>query len=82
MTPPRGTGEDARVVAEEVNAAFSNVGVPELVAEGWDLAGRGAENGSGNAGYLWYLDFNANGKVWKEDLALFLLGYCRSNRRR
>ncbi len=33
-------------------------------------------------GYLWYLDWNANGKVWKEDLALFLLGYCRSNKRR
>jgi hypothetical protein len=34
-----------------------------------------------DAGYLWYLDFNANGRVWKEDLALFLLGYCRSNKR-
>jgi hypothetical protein len=32
--------------------------------------------------YLWYLDFNANGHVWAEDAALFLLGYCRSNRRR
>jgi hypothetical protein len=32
----------------------------------------------GQAGYLWYLDANANGKVWKEDLALFALGYCRS----
>ena len=32
----------------------------------------------GQAGYLWFLDTNANGKVWKEDLAQFLLGYCRS----
>ena len=37
---------------------------------------------SGNAGYLWYLDFNANGKVWKEDLAQFLSALCRSNKRR
>jgi hypothetical protein len=32
--------------------------------------------------HLWYLDFNANGRVWSEDLALFLLGYCRSFGRR
>jgi Bacterial Ig domain len=32
-------------------------------------------------GYLWYLDFNNNGRVWKEDLALFLLGYCGKYRR-
>ncbi len=35
-----------------------------------------------DAGYLWYLDFNANGRVWKEDLALLLLGYVRSAARR
>ncbi len=34
----------------------------------------------GDADYLWYLDWNANGKVWKEDLALFQLGYCRRRR--
>jgi hypothetical protein len=32
-------------------------------------------------GYLWYLDYNANGRIWAEDLALFLLGYCRRPRR-
>jgi hypothetical protein len=31
--------------------------------------------------YLWYLDANANGRVWAEDLALFRLGYNRSARR-
>ncbi len=35
-----------------------------------------------DAGYLWYLDFNNNGRVWREDLALFLLGFIRSNGRR
>ncbi len=34
-----------------------------------------------DAGYLWYLDFNANGKVWKEDLAQFLAALCRSSKR-
>jgi len=29
-----------------------------------------------DAGYLWYFDANANGRVWAEDLALFQLGYC------
>jgi len=37
---------------------------------------------SRDPGYLWYLDFNANGRIWAEDAALFLLGYCRSNQRR
>jgi len=37
---------------------------------------------SRDAGYLWYLDFNANGRVWAEDLALFLLGCGRCARRR
>jgi hypothetical protein len=37
---------------------------------------------SSQPGYLWYLDFNANGRIWAEDTALFLLGYCRSNWRR
>jgi hypothetical protein len=32
-------------------------------------------------GYVWYLDANANGRVWAEDLALFLLGYSRSSKR-
>jgi hypothetical protein len=36
---------------------------------------------SSDPGYLWYLDSNADGRVWSEDLALFLLGYARSNRR-
>jgi hypothetical protein len=33
---------------------------------------------SHEARYLWYLDGNANGRVWLEDLALFLLGYIKS----
>jgi hypothetical protein len=33
---------------------------------------------SRDAGYLWYLDSNANGRIWAEDLALFVLGYGRS----
>jgi VCBS repeat-containing protein len=37
---------------------------------------------SHQSGYLWYLDYNANGRIWAEDLALFLLGYFRSARRR
>jgi len=37
---------------------------------------------SHQSGYLWYLDFNANGRIWAEDAAQFLLGYCRSNQRR
>jgi hypothetical protein len=37
---------------------------------------------SNQPGYLWYLDFNANGRIWAEDAALFLLGYCGSNQRR
>ena len=39
-------------------------------------------NRSNQPGYLWYLDFNSNGRIWAEDAALFLLGYCHSNRRR
>jgi hypothetical protein len=37
---------------------------------------------SRDAGYLWYLDYNANGRIWAEDLALFLLGHVRSAIRR
>ena len=37
---------------------------------------------SRDAGYLWYLDANANGRVWAEDLALLLLGYCKSSKKR
>jgi len=33
-------------------------------------------------GYLWYLDYNANDRVWAEDLALFLLNYGHCIRRR
>jgi hypothetical protein len=37
---------------------------------------------SNQAGYLWYLDVNSNGRIWAEDLALFLLGYgARTGRR-
>ena len=37
---------------------------------------------SSQPSYLWYLDFNANGRIWAEDAALFLLGYCRRGQRR
>ena len=37
---------------------------------------------SRDVGYLWYLDANANGRVWAEDLALLLLGYCKSSKKR
>jgi hypothetical protein len=37
---------------------------------------------SSQTGYLWYLDYNANGRIWSEDLALFLKNHGRCNRRR
>ena len=36
----------------------------------------------GSEGYLWYLDFNNNGRIWAEDLAMFLRRYWRSARGR
>ncbi len=36
----------------------------------------------GTARYLWYLDFNSNGRIWAEDLAMFYIRYRRGPRGR
>ena len=35
---------------------------------------------STSGGHLWYLDYHDNGRIWAEDLAMFLLRYGRHNR--
>ena len=37
---------------------------------------------SGQPGYLWYLDHNANGRIWAEDIALLMLNFSRGARLR